>query len=117
MGQSISSLVEDLQQNAEKEKLANDAMNSLIELAKMQVEAFELAISDTVMIPIDKILEKDHLIQCNISNDPSKVGDMIGDIFSSFISGDILGGVSKLVNNGLKILLGSYSGNSSTRDT
>lgn len=73
--------------------------------------------SDTVMIPIDKILEKDHLIQCNISNDPSKVGDMIGDIFSSFISGDILGGVSKLVNNGLKILLGSYSGNSSTRDT
>lgn len=33
MGQSISSVVENLQQNAEKEKLANDAMNSLIDLA------------------------------------------------------------------------------------
>lgn len=69
------------------------------------------------MIPIDKILEKDHIIQCNISNDPAKIGDMISDVFSSFVSGDVLGGVSKLINNGLKILLGSYSGNSSTRDT
>ncbi|KAI0153261.1 hypothetical protein GGR57DRAFT_502999 [Xylariaceae sp. FL1272] len=95
-------------------------MNSLIELAKMQVQAFELAVKDQTdsrMIPIDKILEKDNIILCNISNTPADIGAMIEDTFSSFITGDILDGVSKLVNNGLKLLMGSYSGNSSTRDS
>ncbi|KAI0380601.1 hypothetical protein F5Y04DRAFT_257065 [Hypomontagnella monticulosa] len=95
-------------------------MNSLVELAKMQVQAFELAVrsqSDTQTVPIDKILEKDNIIQCNVSNNPADIANMIQDTFSSFITGDILDGVSKLVGNGLKLLFGSYSGNSSSRDT
>lgn len=120
MGASISSVVDSIENNVEKEKLANDAMNSLVELAKMQVQAFELAVrsqSDTQTIPIDKILEKDNIIQCNVSNNPADIASMIQDTFSSFITGDILDGISKLIGNGLKLLFGSYSGNSSSRDT
>lgn len=120
MGQSVSSTIDALENNAQKEKLANDAMNSLIELAKMQVREFELAVrstSDKQMVPVDKILGSDKIIQCNISSEPSKVEDMISNTFTSFITGDVLGGVSKLVANGIKLLLGSYSGSSSSRDT
>lgn len=37
MGQSISAAVDELQKDAQKEKLVNDAMNSLIELAVSRV--------------------------------------------------------------------------------
>ncbi|KAI9866425.1 MAG: hypothetical protein M1813_001547 [Trichoglossum hirsutum] len=45
MGQQIFSLVESFDKDPEKEKLANDALNSLVELAKLQIAAFGLAIS------------------------------------------------------------------------
>ncbi|KAL9045509.1 MAG: hypothetical protein Q9214_001457 [Letrouitia sp. 1 TL-2023] len=111
MGQSVSALVESIENNAQKEKLANDALNSLVELA-VRNPTF-----NAQLIPIDKILDKDTIIQCNISNTPSDIGNAIADTFSSFASGDIANGISKLINNGLKLLLGSYSGNSSMRDT
>ena len=44
MGNTVSSIVESIQNDAAKEKLANDALNSLMELAKMQEESFKLRI-------------------------------------------------------------------------
>lgn len=49
MGQQISALVESFDNDAEKEKLANDALNSLVELAKLQIAAFGLAIRYMLM--------------------------------------------------------------------
>jgi hypothetical protein len=46
MGSAIYALVESFDNNAEKEKLANDSLNSLIDLAKLQIAAFSLAIRD-----------------------------------------------------------------------
>jgi hypothetical protein len=44
MGQSVSSLVESFENNAQKEKLANDALNSLVELAVCQPPLMSLLI-------------------------------------------------------------------------
>jgi hypothetical protein len=121
MGQQISALVETVQNDPQKEKLANDALNSLVELAKLQIIAFELAISnpnfDAKKIPIDQIISSDSIIQANISNTPADIGNVINGTFSAFAEGHVADGIAKLVNSGLNVLLGSYSGNSSTRDT
>ena len=44
MGQAISSVIASFENNAEKEKQANDALNAMLEMAKLQVEAFRLSI-------------------------------------------------------------------------
>jgi hypothetical protein len=44
MGQQISAVVEKFDDDSAKQKLADDALNSLLEMAKLQVAAFKLAI-------------------------------------------------------------------------
>jgi hypothetical protein len=44
MGQKISSLIESLQQDAEKEKKANDVLQALVEMAKLQQDRFSLTV-------------------------------------------------------------------------
>lgn len=44
MGISPSSLIESFENNAEKEKKANDALQALIEMAKLQQEKFRLVV-------------------------------------------------------------------------
>ncbi|KAI8623251.1 hypothetical protein F5Y19DRAFT_459071 [Xylariaceae sp. FL1651] len=121
MGQQVSALIDAFDNDAEKEKLANDALNSLVELAKLQIAAFELAISnpnfDAKKIPIDQIISSDSIIQAKISNTPADIGKVINDTFSAFAEGHVADGIAKLVNSGLTLLLGSYSANTSTRDT
>jgi hypothetical protein len=45
MGQMVSSVIESLQDDAEKQKLANDALNQMEELGTQQVESFLLAVT------------------------------------------------------------------------
>ena len=44
MGQAISNVIGSFENQPEKEKQANDALNALLEMARLQVEAFRLAI-------------------------------------------------------------------------
>lgn len=67
-------------------------------------------------IPINKVIARDSILQATVSNKPSDVGQIISDNFNAFASGDVATGISKLINAGLNILIGSYSGNISTRD-
>ncbi|KAI0528344.1 hypothetical protein GGR58DRAFT_509588 [Xylaria digitata] len=121
MGQTISAVVDKFDDDSAKQKLADDALNSLLEMAKLQVSAFKLAISnpnfDAKLIPIEKILSSESVIQANIQNTPTNVGGVIKDAFSAFANGPVVDGIATLINSGLKVLLGSYSGNTSTRDT
>ncbi|PQE25762.1 tyrosine phosphatase protein [Rutstroemia sp. NJR-2017a BBW] len=120
MGQQISAVVEKFDDDSAKQKLADDAMNSLLEMAKLQVAAFKLAISnpnfEAKLIPIEKILSSDSVIQASIENTPTNIGSVITDSFSAFASGEVVKGITTIINSGLKILLGTYSGNISTRD-
>jgi hypothetical protein len=45
MGQMVSSVIESLQDDAEKQNLANDALNQMEELGTQQVESFLLAVT------------------------------------------------------------------------
>jgi len=44
MGAQISNLIDSFENNAEKEKLANDSLNALVEMAKLQKEQFYLEV-------------------------------------------------------------------------
>ncbi|KAF9735674.1 hypothetical protein PMIN06_010259 [Paraphaeosphaeria minitans] len=120
MGQTITSLIDSLQNQAEKEKLANDTLNSLVEMAKLQKEQFFLTILSEAAnvrdIPINKVIARDSILQAMTSDKPGDVGKIISDDFNAFASGDVAAGISKLIAGGMKILLGSFSGNISTRD-
>jgi hypothetical protein len=45
MGQMVSSVIDSIQSDAEKQKLANDALNQMEELGNQQVESFMLAVT------------------------------------------------------------------------
>jgi len=65
---------------------------------------------------VNKVIGRDSILQATVSKEPADVGAIIMDNFNAFASGDVATGIAKLVNSGLKILLGSYSGSTSTRD-
>ncbi|KAI1140374.1 hypothetical protein F5Y05DRAFT_315467 [Hypoxylon sp. FL0543] len=121
MGQTISSLIENLQQDSEKEKKANDALNALVEMAKLQQERFSLTVQNNIgnqkLIPVDVIIAQDGVLQATTSSEVTGVGEVISNLFSAFASGDVAKGVTSLVQTGLNILIGSYSGNTSSRDS
>ncbi|CAI7603331.1 unnamed protein product [Penicillium viridicatum] len=121
MGQAVTKLVESFENEPEKEKLANDSLNSLVDSADLRTKLFFSQISNEAEnnkdIPIDRVLRRDHLTHALVSQEPSDVGGVIKDNFESFASGDIAAGVSKLLNNGLKVLLGSFDGNIAKRET
>ncbi|KAF8536325.1 hypothetical protein BDD12DRAFT_890546 [Trichophaea hybrida] len=120
MGQQISALVDSIENDEEKEKLANDALNSLVEISKVQINAFKLSISnsnfDADRIPIDQIIYSDSIIQANFSSSPADIGKVMQS-FTNFAQGEVAKGIASLLSSGLDLLLGSYEGNSSTRDT
>ncbi|KAI1418638.1 hypothetical protein F5Y13DRAFT_196426 [Hypoxylon sp. FL1857] len=121
MGQTVSSLIENLQQDSEKEKKANDALNALVEMAKLQQERFSLTVQNNIgnqkLIPVDVIISQENILQATTSSQVTGVGELISTLFSAFASGDVAKGVSSLVQTGLNILIGSYSGNTSSRDS
>ncbi|CAG5150664.1 uncharacterized protein ALTATR162_LOCUS2735 [Alternaria atra] len=114
MGQMISGLVNSLQNEEEKQKLADDAPNMMMEVGKRQVEAFKLKITngnvDTKHIPIGQILYDDWQVRCSISKNPDDIGAIIKDSYSAFAKGDMADGIGAVVNSGMGLLLGSFEG-------
>ena len=71
---------------------------------------------DAKLIPIETIISAESLVQASVSSEPTKIGETITETFGAFADGEVAKGISTLVSKGLNILMGSYSGNSSTRD-
>ncbi len=94
MGQSASAARATAKDN---EKEANDALNSLETMAQLKFEAFSQKIhnsSDSVVIPVDKILVSDHVVHISASMDSSVVGKAVKDVAGKFASGKILDGAT-----------------------
>ncbi|GFF56708.1 hypothetical protein IFM46972_10585 [Aspergillus udagawae] len=119
MGQMVSSVIDSIQNDAEKQRLANDALNQMEELGNQQVESFMLAVTnravDAKLIPVGQIMHQESIVRCGISNTPDDIGKEITDAFGSFVKGDLAKGISTVVQDGIKALVGSYEGNKSTR--
>ncbi|KAI0185615.1 hypothetical protein EV127DRAFT_304393, partial [Xylaria flabelliformis] len=100
----------------EKEKQANDALNSLQTLAKVTSDSFYKQIlssrTDSALIPINLIIDSQLVIKCGVSEEQAPIADEIKGIFSDFASGKVGDGVAKVLSSGLKLLFGQYAANS-----
>lgn len=70
---------------------------------------------DAKLIPVGQILHQQSVVRCGISNKPDDIGKEITDGFGSFVNGNMVKGISTIVQDGIKALVGSYEGNKSTR--
>ncbi|KAI1739957.1 hypothetical protein F4680DRAFT_420791 [Xylaria scruposa] len=121
MGQSPSTLIANFQKDAEKEKKANDALQALMEMAKLQQDKFYLVVQANMnsqkLIPVDVIIRQENILQATSSTEITGVDDIINTTFAAFAAGDVANGVASIVQTGLNLLVGSYSGNISSRDS
>jgi|SRR5690242_15901398 len=102
MGAAISKFIEGIENQDEKKKTANDALNALKLLCDVKAKAFfDEIVSDTAsagakLLPVDKVTAKDHQTYCNFSKDAQKTGDEINNAIGSFVKGEIVSVASVL---------------------
>ncbi|KAK1675925.1 hypothetical protein BDP55DRAFT_768136 [Colletotrichum godetiae] len=119
MGAAISTFVASLDNQEEKKKTANDALNSLKALCDTKGNAFYSSIvSDTAsagakLLPVDKITASDFQTYCNFSKGAEKTGDEINAAIGSFVKGEIMKGLATTINSAINKLIGSVTGNMS----
>ena len=118
MGTGMSSIL--TSKAGEDEKLANDALNSLVTIAKMRQEVFLLKVKnsknskvDSTDIPINKILSKLEMFKCSVDLESDTLGTEIGKIIGNFASGEILNGITNLAKDALNLVFGNFSSNQS----
>lgn len=69
------------------------------------------------LIPVDTIIREENILKATASSKVTGVADVINTAFSAFVSGEIANGVSTIIQTGLDLLVGSYSGNTSSRSS
>ncbi|KAI1123317.1 hypothetical protein F5Y10DRAFT_270180 [Nemania abortiva] len=116
MGQTVSNIKNNLQNTLEKERQANDALNSLQELAGLTSASFYQQIlstrMDSALIPINKIVDNVSFVRCGVSEEAAPIAKEVEEMFSDFASGKVGQGLSKVLSSGLKLIFGQYSANS-----
>lgn len=122
----------------EKEKLASDSLNAMMEMAEQQKDAFYLKVTydnpslcsklvlilaidrnanvDTKMIPVGQIMFKDYVVRCDVSSGTGNVGTIIQKSYKQFASGAIADGIAEVLEGGLEVLLGNFNGSTSKRE-
>jgi hypothetical protein len=83
MGSTLSAITSSLASDAEQEKQAGDALNSLLAIADTRQKAFYEHITsptfDPKTIPINKVIYKYQYFRCGVEKDAAKI---VGDIKS-----------------------------------
>ncbi|KLO12265.1 hypothetical protein SCHPADRAFT_929347 [Schizopora paradoxa] len=117
MGSTLSSIV-GTQSQSENQKEAQDALNSLVLIARNRQDMFYDHITspnfDPKTIPINKILHKQQYFRCGVARGASVVDD-IKDSLSAFVNGDTANGLNKIANSCFNALFGTYSANQSQK--
>ncbi|KAG9254541.1 uncharacterized protein F5Z01DRAFT_687370 [Emericellopsis atlantica] len=121
MGQMISGLIDSVDHDEEKQKLASDALTQMQEMGQQQIDYFQQFITNSAAndkrLPIDMIIHQDSIVRCSISSKPYDIGKEIGTSFGQFAKGALAAGLETVVSSGIKALVGSYEGNKALRDT
>jgi hypothetical protein len=97
MGTALSVIRNTLDNSEEDYKKANDALNSLETLAHLKANNFYTKIeaqsaTDTLLVPIDRILLKRVYIKAGVSNTPEHIKEAITSTLDAFIHGQIVDG-------------------------
>ena len=120
MGKSVSQVKQEAQQqNIEDEKMANDALNSMMTIAETNLQLFYARIKstdDNTQIPISKFIRDFSMIECGVDQDAEKVKEAVGSVLGDIANLDFLGAITNVVNVGLDVLLGRFAGNTSMYD-
>lgn len=102
MGAAISTFIEGVENQDEKKKMANDALNALKLLCDVKAKAFfDEIVSDTAsagakLLPVDTVTAKDHQTYCNFSRDAQKTGDEVNNAIGYYVKGEIVSAASVL---------------------
>ncbi|KFY39924.1 hypothetical protein V494_03758 [Pseudogymnoascus sp. VKM F-4513 (FW-928)] len=116
MGVALSAIRSEVKnQGAEVEKTTNDALNSLVDIAKLQTMLFKTQVkdtSDTTRINVSKFLREDTVIKCSVDYDAKLISDHISKVYKSFANGDIANAIGDVLGASLDALIGSSVANS-----
>jgi hypothetical protein len=81
MGATLSAVTSSFASNAEQEKQAEDALNSLLAIAEARQKSFYEHITsptfDPKTIPINKVIYKYQYFRCGVEKDATKIVDEI----------------------------------------
>ncbi|KAI4862470.1 hypothetical protein F4820DRAFT_22918 [Hypoxylon rubiginosum] len=120
MGNTVSSVLKGLIGDTDDDKIVKDTLNSLYQLGLSRTQtvvAEATSVQNTAYISFSKVLFQKQQIICNTSTDADSIVDGIKDAVSNLIEGQILDGVTDIIRNGLKIVLGSTSGQIASEHT
>ncbi|TFY71359.1 hypothetical protein EVG20_g1660 [Dentipellis fragilis] len=118
MGSTISSIMEGVAGDDQKEKQANDALNVLMQVATNRQTLFYDHIRspefDPGLVPMSKVIYKYQSIHCSVTSNADDISKSITDSLGDFIDGDVAKGVTNIVQSSLNFLFGNYAANSSS---
>ncbi|MCJ1465437.1 hypothetical protein MMC07_004055 [Pseudocyphellaria aurata] len=116
MGQAVSAVREVAKQQGDQaERTANDALNSLQDLAKTQVKLFTGEVknnTDTTKVAIEKIVAQEVIIKCGVETAGDKIANDIMESYHAFADSDTAKGIGSVLSTGLDALFGNSSAQS-----
>ncbi|KAJ7608768.1 hypothetical protein FB45DRAFT_763039 [Roridomyces roridus] len=118
MGSSISALVKE--QNDSLKAQAQDQLTALLTMAELKYENFMghvKSTADKTLIPVNKILLSNHVVHAKVTSTGEGVQNAVKDTVTAFAKGDILTGVTSIVDFGVKAVLADVAANQSQHRT
>ncbi|KAL4993125.1 hypothetical protein BDV10DRAFT_190264 [Aspergillus recurvatus] len=116
MGVVLSTVrAEARKQSEEVEKNTNDALNSLVDVAKLQTALFKAQVkdpTDTTRISVSKFFREDTVIKCSVDYDASLIASHITKVYTSFANKDVASALGDALGAALDALFGSSVANS-----
>jgi len=119
MGQFVSSIKDKARETGEQDaKLADDALNSLQDLARSRQKIFRLTVEKSsnanLEVPIKKIVHDKFIIKCGVESNPEGLKSTIDELIGAFSKKtSITEAIAKSLSLGLDTLFGNYSGSTS----
>lgn len=117
MGQSIAGMIRSIDGGDASAKETRDTLNALNALGKSRVDAaYAEAMSDRgkMYAEISKIIFRKQSVVCKTSTDTAAIVEGVKSSVGKLMSGQILDGVTDLIQNGLNLVLGESTGQTSS---
>nr|POF19956.1 hypothetical protein CFP56_52205 [Quercus suber] len=93
MGQAISSILESFDNQEEKKKEANDALNALMTMAedkaKLHYQEVISSALDAKKVPVRKVIVRLSNIHCGVSKNADGLKDTLSGTIRNFVKGEI----------------------------
>ncbi|KAI0545481.1 hypothetical protein F4679DRAFT_561086 [Xylaria curta] len=106
MGVAISTVRNEARKQTEDtEKLANDALSSLVDLAKLEMELFKSRVkdqSDSTMIKVSKFIQEDTVIKCTVEFEAKKIADHLVKVYKAFANGEVAEAIGEVLSGALE---------------